>query len=124
MEETIFDKIISGEIPAMKVYEDDRFIAILDLNPVNTGHTLVIPKKGCENLLCESNCRTKDLFVLVRDIANNIKDKLKADGIKVVVNNGTEAGQEIFKTHVHIIPYYSKKTKAVNDEKVLKKIAM
>ena len=121
---TIFTKIINNEIPSHKVYEDENFIAILDIAPKQTGHTLVIPKNVKENVLLEDNKVIEDLFKLSKVISIHLKDKLGASGIKWVANNGSSAGQEVFHTHVHLIPYYEDNRDAVVSEDILKIVAM
>ena len=103
----IFCKIIKGEIPSYKIYEDDKILAFLDINPTSPGHTLVIPKEHTCDLFSISN---EELFYLMektRDIANLISDKLNAKGTTIAQNNGI--AQEVKHFHVHIIPKYEKK---------------
>ena len=121
---TIFTKIINNEIPSHKVYEDENFIAILDISPKQTGHTLVIPKNVKENVLLEDERTTADLFKLSKVISNHLMDKLGASGIKWVANNGKSAGQEVFHTHIHLIPYYDDNREAEVSEDILKIVAM
>ena len=106
MEETIFSKIIKGDIPSHKVYEDDQVIAILDINPVNKGHTLVIPKKPSRNFLEIEDNDLKYIIVIVKKIANALKNSLHADGVNIVLNNEKAAGQVIYHTHFHVIPRF------------------
>lgn len=122
MEESIFELIISGKIPSMKVYEDDNFIAILDINPKQKGHTLVIPKIKSENILIDSDFVKANILSVATDISNLLKSKLGATGIKIVFNNGASAGQEVFHTHLHLVPFYDEEVEAINDENVLKEI--
>lgn len=121
---TIFEMIIKGDIPSMKVYEDDKFIAFLDINPTNTGHTLVVPKIVKENVLLEDPSTRSELFDLSTKISNNLMKNLDAQGIKWITNINEAAGQEVFHTHIHLVPYYEKKQKAVANEDVLNKIKM
>ncbi len=121
--ETIFEKIIKGDIPALKVYEDEKFIIILDAFPRQQGHTLVIPKTKKENILLEDENLQKELIVLGVKYAKQIKKNLKASGIKIIINNGDSAGQKVLQTHLHIIPYYDgEQPVALNNEKILAKI--
>ena len=103
----IFCKITAGEIPAAKVYEDDNFIAFMDIFPIARGHTLVIPKIHCENALDTPLSISEKLYPLVIKIAGGIKKSFNADGINIIQNNGAAAGQEVFHSHIHIIPRYS-----------------
>lgn len=108
MEETLFQKIISGEIPADRVYETDRVLAFLDINPVHPGHTLVIPKHPTKDI---HDLREEDAGALMQAIitvSNAVKKTTGAPGINVTSNNGTEAGQEVFHLHFHIIPRFDK----------------
>ncbi len=121
MEKSIFELIIDNEIPSMKIYEDEKYIAILDINPKQAGHTLLIPKYKKENIL-EDDKAQQDILKIATQISNKLKDKLGASGIKLIFNNGSSAGQEVFHTHLHIIPYYEEKVDAINNEEILKKI--
>lgn len=102
----IFCKIISGEIPAQKVYEDNEILAFLDLNPVNIGHTLVMPKKHFMNLYDTPDETLAVMAPVIKKISIAIKTALGADGINVEMNNDGVAGQLLFHTHVHIIPRF------------------
>ncbi|NOQ50395.1 MAG: HIT domain-containing protein [Mycoplasmataceae bacterium] len=122
MEKNIFEKIINNDLPALKVYEDESFIAILDINPKNMGHTLLIPKQKQKDIFAENDETRSKLINIGTLLGEKIKTNLKADGIKFVINNGKEAGQVIFQTHLHIIPYYKKTQRNINDESVKQKI--
>ena len=115
----IFCKIVKGEIPSYKIYEDELIVALLDANPVFPGHTLIIPKKHTldinsidEEILCH-------IMKKAKDIANVIVSALEADGFTLIQNNGFV--QEVKHYHLHIIPKYKKKIVMTNDE-VYKKI--
>jgi len=105
-EKTIFEKIISGEIPCTKIYEDSDIFAFLDINPANYGHTLVIPKKPYKNIYELPDEIIEQLFKVVRKIAISIKKSIGAEGINIVMNNESPAGQIVFHAHVHVIPRY------------------
>ncbi len=122
MEKSIFELIIEGQIPAMKVFEDENFIAFLDIQPKQKGHTLLVPKLKSENILKDTEFVKQNILVKAEEISNLLMTKLNASGIKLVMNNGKSAGQEVFHTHLHIIPYYDSEVEAVNDENVLKEI--
>jgi len=97
---------VAGEIPCDKIYEDEKFLVFLDINPVNRGHSLVVPKKHSRNLLEMEDNELKEMSVLIKKISNHLKTQLKADGINIVSNNEPAAGQLIFHTHIHIIPRF------------------
>ena len=101
---TIFDKILSGAIPADVVYETDQVLAFLDIAPNNPGHTLVIPKEATRNLLTISPESWAAVMEAVRVLAPAIKEATGADGINLMMNNEPTAGQIVMHAHVHIIP--------------------
>nr|WP_238320663.1 HIT family protein [Limisalsivibrio acetivorans] len=106
MMETIFSKIIKGEIPSSKVYEDEDFIAILDIMPTNLGHVLLIPKEYFENIFDAPESVGSKVYPLLSKLAKAMKEALNCDGINIVQNNGKAAGQEVFHAHIHLIPRY------------------
>jgi len=103
----IFCKIINGEIPSSKVYEDDDVLAILDISQATLGHTLVMPKKHYANILEIPSDEYTKVMLKVKDIANKINTNLKPNGINVLNNCGEVAGQTVMHYHVHIIPRYN-----------------
>lgn len=105
-EKTIFEKIINGEIPSFKVYEDEETFSFLDINPANYGHTLVIPKKPYKNIYELPEDLAGKLFQSVQKIAIAVKKAVEADGINIVMNNESSAGQIVFHAHIHIIPRF------------------
>jgi histidine triad (HIT) family protein len=104
MEETIFSKIISRELPADIIYEDDDVLAFLDINPVNPGSTLVIPKKWSRNILDIDSDTWGKLMEAVRMLTPAVKAAMNAGGVNIIMNNESAGSQIIFHTHVHIIP--------------------
>ena len=104
MENCIFCKIVKGEIPANKVYEDDTTLAFLDIEPVNLGHSLVIPKKHYVNIYETPEETIAAMMKVVKLLSGAIKKGLKADGINVAMNNDPAAGQIVLHSHIHIIP--------------------
>lgn len=110
--QTIFEKIVAGEIPSYKVYEDEHTCAFLDINPNSLGHTLVIPKKPFKNIHEMPDEVAAVLIKTVKKIASAVKVATKADGIKLIMNNGAAAGQEIFHAHMHVIPRHEHDTVA------------
>jgi len=106
-QETIFSKIISREIPAEIVYEDEDVLAFLDIAPNNPGHTLVIPKKPTRNLLTIDSGDWAKVMETVRILAPKIQEAVSAEGINIIMNNEPAAGQIVFHAHVHVIPRFS-----------------
>ena len=102
----IFCKIIQGEIPSAKVYEDEEVFAFLDISQVTKGHTLIIPKKHVENIYETNEEIASSLFARVPKIANALKKAYQPAGINILNNNGKAAGQTVFHIHIHLIPRY------------------
>jgi len=103
MPECLFCKIVAGEIPAFKVYEDGDTIAFLDINPSAVGHTLVIPKRHARDVFEIDDVSLKAVAATTKLIAGKIRSVLGAD-VTVLQNNGRAAGQAIDHMHVHVIP--------------------
>lgn len=103
----LFKKIIAGEIPCEKVYEDEHAFAFLDINPVNPGHTLVIPKKWSSGFLDADEDTIRALIPAIRNVAIAIKKATGCDGINIIQNEGEAAGQKIFHLHFHVIPRFA-----------------
>lgn len=102
--ECIFCRIIQGEIPCVKVYEDDSVLAFMDINPLSDGHTLVIPKTHAESIFEISEHDMCAVITAVRRLSRAIKKGVHADGITIVQLNEKAAGQMVPHLHVHIIP--------------------
>jgi len=101
----IFAKILRGEAPAAKVFEDDHVLAFMDVFPQSRGHTLVIPKRSAaRNLLDEAPEVLGPLILGVQRVTRAVRAALEPDGIVVTQFNGATAGQTIFHLHFHIIP--------------------
>ncbi|MFM7088531.1 MAG: HIT family protein [Candidatus Paceibacterota bacterium] len=103
-ENNIFAKIITGEIPCHKVYEDDKVLAFLDIHPVNKGHTLIIPKKHAVNIFDIGEEEIVEMIKVARRLARLIRDVVQADGMNIHMNNEKAGGQAVFHAHIHIIP--------------------
>jgi len=103
-ESCIFCKIAQKEAPTSVVYEDDKVIAFMSIQPINVGHTLVVPKKHYENIYEIPEEEVAYLYTVVKKMAHAVKKAVNAEGIRIVQNNGAAAGQVIFHLHVHIIP--------------------
>jgi histidine triad (HIT) family protein len=102
--DTIFTKIINREIPAHIIYEDEVVLAFLDITPVNHGHTLVIPKKPFVNIFDADSETFAHMHKVAIVVALALKKAGLADGVNLVTNNGEAAGQEVFHSHLHVIP--------------------
>ena len=106
---TIFTEIIEGKRPGFIIFEDEHHVAILDKYPIDTGHSLVIPKKPYEKITDMPKDEVAELFSLVPQIANAILKATGAVTFSIAQNNGKEAKQIIPHVHVHIIPRYADK---------------
>lgn len=106
MSETIFGKILTGEIPSFKVYEDDYVYAFLDISQVTKGHTLLIPKKASANIFETDEETMKHIGAALLKVANAIKRAFNPDGLNIIQNNGEFADQSVFHIHFHLIPRY------------------
>jgi histidine triad (HIT) family protein len=102
----IFGKIIRGEIPAHKVYEDADVLVMMDIFPQSKGHTLVIPKAPSRNLLDADPAVLAKVIGHVQRVAKAVKAALKPDGIRIVQFNEAPAGQSVFHLHFHVMPVY------------------
>ena len=102
--DNIFAKILRGELPAHKVYEDDMTIAIMDIMPRADGHTLVIPKNPSRNMLDVASEDINAVMATTQKIANAQMTAFEADGITIQQFNESAGGQVIFHLHMHIIP--------------------
>lgn len=102
----LFGKMIRGEIPATKVFEDDKVLAIMDIFPQSRGHVLVIPKAGSRNLLDADPAALSEAMPYVQRIALAVQKALQPDGIRLMQFNEAPAGQSVFHLHFHIIPIY------------------
>lgn len=105
--DNIFAKIIRGEIPAIRVFEDNVALAFMDIFPQSEGHTLVIPKKqGATNFLDAEPEDLSQLITRVQKVTRGVITALQPDGARIVQFNGAPAGQTVFHLHFHIIPIY------------------
>jgi histidine triad (HIT) family protein len=103
-DDCVFCKIVSGEAPAHRVCEDERTLAFMDIFPVAAGHTLIIPKAHCTNLL---GTEVQDLEAVIahsKRVAHALREVFDPDGIGVFQLNGAAAGQTVFHYHMHLIP--------------------
>jgi histidine triad (HIT) family protein len=104
MSDTIFSKIISGEIPSHKVYEDEHVLAFLDINPLSKGHTLVIPKEAVATLGELSDESAAAVGRVLPRICRAIVEETGSQDYNILQNNGAPAHQAVFHVHFHIIP--------------------
>jgi len=102
----VFCKIVAGEIPSEKIYEDDDILAFLDVTPINAGHALVIPKKHYENLFDLPDDILKKISIKLRDLGKAVKEGVEAEGLNIGMNNREAAGQLVPHAHFHLIPRY------------------
>jgi histidine triad (HIT) family protein len=107
MSDCIFCKILSGDIPSYKVYEDEKTLAFLDIFPVNPGHTLIIPKHHSADLLEAPREDVEAILETARKIAPGILQAVGAEAFNVVNNRGVHSGQSVFHTHFHLIPRFA-----------------
>ncbi|WP_088007807.1 HIT family protein [Indiicoccus explosivorum] len=106
MADCIFCKIIDGEIPSVKVYEDEHVYAFMDIMPLTKGHTLLIPKKHREYVYDMTEEEAANLFAVAPKIASAIKSSFEPVGMNLLNNNGAKAGQSVYHFHLHFIPRY------------------
>lgn len=104
-QDCIFCKIIKGELPSTKIYENDYVFAFLDIKPVNIGHTLVIPKKHFKNIYETPEETMSEIIKVAKKVSEAVK-KTGVGGVNIAMNNDKAGGQVIFHSHVHVIPRY------------------
>ena len=106
MKDCIFCKIISDELGSEKVYEDDFVLAFANINPVSPGHTLVVPKEHCENILDISTESLAKVIEVSKELAKKLKADFNASGINVLHAAGKDAQQSVFHFHIDLVPRY------------------
>jgi histidine triad (HIT) family protein len=104
--DNIFAKILRGEIPSHRVYEDDDVVAFMDVMPQSEGHALVVPKAPSRNLLDADPAVLAKVIPVVQCVANAAKAAFQADGITVMQFNEAPAGQTVYHLHFHVIPRF------------------
>lgn len=107
-DDCIFCKIANGEIPSATVYEDSICRVILDVNPANKGHALIIPKEHFDNIYSIDAETAAKIFTIATEVAKAQKAELNPDGLNILQNNGEAAGQTVFHFHMHLVPRYIK----------------
>jgi histidine triad (HIT) family protein len=98
---------VKGEIPSKKVYEDSNSFVILDINPRNPGHVLVMPKKHYETIFEMPESEAGEFFRTVKRMADACRSAVKADGVSICQSNGRSAGQMVLHMHAHVIPRFN-----------------
>ena len=104
IEECVFCKIIRGEVPSVKLYEDERTYAFMDINPLSSGHSLVIPKHHAENIYVTPSHASGAAMALLSKVSAAINRAVEPEGINILQANGPGANQSVFHIHFHIIP--------------------
>lgn len=99
---SLFTKMIEGEVPCHKLYEDERFLAFLDIKPINPGHALVIPKKEVDYIFDLEDDLLKDIMPVAKKVADAIRKSVSCKRIGIMV-----AGLEVPHTHIHLVPIHS-----------------
>ena len=106
MGDCIFCKLANGDIPTNSIYEDERFNVILDLGPATKGHALILPKDHADNLFELPDDTAAEAMKLAKKLGSKLVEKLGAQGLNLVQNNGEVAGQTVKHFHLHLIPRY------------------
>jgi histidine triad (HIT) family protein len=102
----IFARILRGELPSVKVYEDDHNLAFMDIMPQTPGHVVVIPKEAAQDMLDLSSDGAAKLIIATQKIAKAAKTALEASAITLVQRSGRDAGQTVFHVHFNVMPHY------------------
>ncbi|MBI2879891.1 MAG: HIT family protein [Candidatus Rokubacteria bacterium] len=105
--ECVFCRIVSGEIPATRLYEDDRTLAFMDINPLNDGHCLVVTRAHTPTLLDAAEADLQAAIVTARRVALAIREALKPEGFNVLQANGPAAFQTVPHVHLHLVPRWT-----------------
>jgi histidine triad (HIT) family protein len=105
-EDCVFCKIVAGEIPAFKIYEDEHTLAFMDINPANRGHALAIPKTHTPNLFESSDDVLAVTAATAKKVARAVQKTVKPDGLNLLQANGPGAAQSVFHLHLHVIPRF------------------
>jgi len=105
-EDCVFCKIINGSLPCYKVYENEHILAFLDINPVNKGHTLVVPKEHYERLEKVPDDLLRELIIAIKKVGKAVIKGVGAEAFNLGLNNGKDAGQLVMHIHFHIMPRF------------------
>ena len=113
-DDCIFCKLANGDIPTNTIYEDESFRAILDMGPATKGHALILPKDHAMNLFELPDEISSKVLPLASKLGKQMVEKLGADGMNLVQNNGEVAGQTVMHFHLHLIPRYKEDGQTIN----------
>lgn len=102
----VFCKIINGEIPSFKIYENDYVLCFLDINASTPGHTLIVPKQHFNNIFDLNEEYAKEIIKAVKHVSVTLKEKLNVEAVNIINNSGELAGQTVMHFHIHVIPRY------------------
>jgi histidine triad (HIT) family protein len=105
-QDCIFCKVLAGELPSEKVYEDDYAVGVMDINPWTRGHAVVIPRKHAKDVFEIEDEELEHVIVAAKRLATKMRDMLECDGVNLLQSNGRAAWQTIFHLHFHVIPRY------------------
>jgi histidine triad (HIT) family protein len=105
-EDCIFCKVLAGEIPGERIYEDEHAVAVMDINPWTRGHAVVFPRKHAADLFEIEDGELEHVAVAAKRVAAKMRATLNCDGVNLLQSNGKAAWQTIFHLHVHVIPRY------------------
>ncbi len=114
----IFCKIVKGDIPSYKVYEDELVYAFLDIHPWSKGHTLIIPKKHFKDLTDIDNENLAQITAVAKQLTSTYADRLGADGFNLLNSSGAAAQQDVFHFHMHLIPRYEDNSLHITGENI------
>lgn len=106
MEDCVFCRIVNGELPSSKVYENEKVVAFLDISPVNKGHTLVIAKEHHKTMMDLPDDLLKEVIVAAKRVSKAVMDATGAGGISIALSNHEVAGQAVPHAHFHVIPRF------------------
>lgn len=115
--ETIFTKIMEGKIPSVRLHEDELCFVILDINPVNKGHLLIISKECYPTVADCPNATLCHLMLVAKRADAKLRDILHCDATNLIINNGKAGGQEVPHLHLHVIPRWENDTKSIHLQK-------
>lgn len=104
MPDCLFCKLVRGEIPSTKLFENDKTIAFLDINPVNPGHALIIPKKHATDIFDIEQTEWIAIMETAQKVAHAVEKSISPEGVNLAMNNRRGAGQVVFHAHVHVMP--------------------